>query len=81
MRNAGEKIGKSIILLLLGIVIGTLLLLGAYCIPVNMQKAEESMQMMELEGEYPNASSLHNNAALNFGSYEPTVLDNATDIL
>lgn len=79
MRNAGEKIGKSIILLLLGIVIGTLLLLGAYCIPVNMQKAEESMQMMELEGEYPNASSLHNNAALNFGSYEPTVLDNATD--
>lgn len=79
MKNAGKKIGRSILLLLAGGVVGTILLLLAYCIPTNGERAEESLQILLYEGEYPSANVLHNNAALNFGSYEPEILDNATD--
>ena len=79
MKDTAKKIGKSILLLAAGGVVGTLLLLLAYCIPVNEEKAEESLQIKEYEGEYPSANVLHNYAAQNFGAYKPETLDNATD--
>ena len=79
MKDTAKKIGKSILLLPVGALLGTLLLLLAYCLPVNGARAEESLQIKVYEGEYPSANILHNNAGQNFGTYKPETLDDATD--
>lgn len=79
MKDTAKKIGKSILLLPVGALLGTLLLLLAYCLPVNGARAEESLQIKVYEGEYPSANILHNNAGQNFGAYKPETLDDATD--
>ncbi len=79
MKDTAKKIGKSILLLPAGALLGTLLLLLAYCLPVNGTIAEESLQIKVYEGEYPSANILHNNAGQNFGTYKPDTLDDVTD--
>lgn len=69
---------KSIIILLAGILGGTLLLTLAYCIPVNMGSYYSTQTSVELEGWYPNVPVVTNTYNTYFQTFLPGVLDNAT---
>lgn len=72
---------KSTLILLLGTIVGIVLLVLAYCIPVKDEIARDSFEVRQLEGEYPIANVLNNHAETYFTSFEPAVLDNVTDVL
>lgn len=69
---------KSIIILLAGILGGTLLLTLAYCIPVNMNSYYSTQKSIELEGWYPNVPIVTNTYNTYFQTFLPGVLDNNT---
>lgn len=73
----GKKIGKGIMILAAGILLGTLLLTLAYMIPVNPENKAASYQIIEEEGWYPRVSVV--SPGQYFESFYPDVLDNFTD--
>jgi len=80
-KQAVTVIWKSILIILAGAVVGTLLLAAAFSCPVNEEKRLADYQVMEKEGWYP--SVLIHSLSLDeyFTSYEPGILDNGTDII
>lgn len=80
-QNALKVMGKSVLLLLSGAVIGTILLALAYMLPVNRQNLDASNELLEKEGWYPRASVTARSLDAHFHSLFPDVLDNATDAL
>lgn len=69
---------KSVIILLAGILGGTLLLTLAYCIPVNMGSYHSTQRSVEPKGWYPNVPVVTNTYNTYFQTFLPGVLDNAT---
>lgn len=79
MRAKGLLIGKSILLLLAGALLGTLLLMLVYRLPVNIENRDTSYALIETEGWYPRASVTALSLDAYFHSYLPDVLDDSTD--
>lgn len=73
----GKTIGKGIVVLAAGILLGTLLLTLAYMIPVNPENKVVSYQIIEKEGSYPRITVV--SPGQYFESFYPDVLDNFTD--
>lgn len=74
-----EMIKKSLILLVAGASLGTLLLTLAYMLPVSSVKRDASIEILESEGWYPRASVTTSAMYTNFHSFLPDVLDDSTD--
>lgn len=79
--NIVKMLWKSVLLLLAGIVIGTILLVLAYMLPVNSQNESVYSELLEKEGWYPRASVTARSMDTYFNSFLPDVLDNSTDAL
>lgn len=77
-KDIGKIALKSMIILIIGILGGTLLLTFAYCIPVNMGSYYSTQRSIELEGWYPNVPIITNTYNTYFQTFLPGVLDNAT---
>lgn len=73
----GITIGKAVMLLAAGAVLGTLLLALSYLLPVNQDNRELSDAVIEQEGWYPRTSV--GAPGQFFESFYPDVLDNFTD--
>lgn len=74
-----KTLGKSALVLLSGIVFGTILLVLAYMLPVSSQKENVYSELLEKEGWYPRASVTAPSLDTYFHSFLPDVLDNFTD--
>lgn len=79
MKNTMSFIGKSILFLLAGVSIGTVLLVAAYMLPVNMENRDSSYETLEKEGWYPRATVSSMSLATYFHSLLPDILDGGTD--
>lgn len=79
IRNVWEVLWKSIMIIVGGSLAAVLLLTLVELFPVNQKLAEESLQLLQLEGEYPLANVMHNYGFYYFSLFEPMTLDNATD--
>lgn len=73
----GKNIGKAVMVLAAGIILGTLLLTLAYMLPVNPVNRDNSYSVIDLEGWYPRTSIVSQGQY--FQSFYPDVLDNFTD--
>lgn len=79
MKNAISYIGKSLLFLLAGVSIGTVLLVAAYMLPVNMENRASSYETLEQEGWYPRATVSSMSLDTYFHSLLPDILDGGTD--
>ena len=79
MRHVVGIIGKSVLLIITGAVVGTILLTIAYALPVNMENRDASYETLEQEGWYPRATVTSRSLDTYFHSYYPDVLDDSTD--
>ena len=79
MKNAVTMIGKSALLLLAGAIIGTVLLVIAYAMPVNIENRNSSYETIDLERWYPRATVSGSYRDDYFNSWLPDVLDGTTD--
>ena len=73
----GKNMAKAVMVLAVGIILGTLLLTLAYMLPVNPENRDLSHGIIEKEGWYPRTSIV--SQGQHFQSYYPDVLDNFTD--
>lgn len=73
----GKNIGRAVLVLAVGIAVGTLFLTFSYMLPVNPENRDKSYSAIELEGWYPRTSIVSQGQY--FQSYYPDVLDNFTD--
>lgn len=84
IKNLGfisKTILRSFLLLIGGGIIGTLLLMLAYSLPLNDKNVEASLARTdEIKNSYP-LVNVENHYLQYFNSYEPGVLDDATDFL
>lgn len=74
----GRMIGKFVIILAAGVVLGTLLLTLSYMIPVNTENRDISYEILDREGWYPRTSTVSSEDGF-FLSFYPDVLDNSSD--
>lgn len=79
MKHAAKIIGKGVLMLIAGAVVGTLLLTMVYMLPVNMENRDASYETLEQEGWYPRATVTSRSMDTYFHSYFPDVLDGASD--
>lgn len=79
MKKTISFIGKSILFLLAGVSIGTVLLVAAYMLPVNMENRDSSYETLEKEGWYPRATVSSMSLDTYFHSLLPDILDGGTD--
>lgn len=70
---------NSIIILLAGAIVGTLLLAVSFMLPVRAEMYQQSMETLESEGWYPAMPVLSASLDTHFHSYLPGVLDGNTD--
>lgn len=75
----GKNIGKGILILAAGIVLGTILLTLSYMLPVNPENRQSSYEIFEDEGWYPRTSVISGGSGNYFLSFYPDVLDNSSD--
>ncbi len=69
---------KTILILIIGTLLGTLLLTAVYFIPVNEDNFDATAFSADLQGWYPNVPSISNAHNTYFQTYLPGVMDNAT---
>ncbi len=74
-----EKMGKGILLILTGGIVGTMLLTLAYMLPVNTENRDASYDILEWEGWYPRASITSGSLDTYFYSLFPDVLDDSSE--
>lgn len=74
-----KTVGCCVLIPVLGSIAAALLLTLAVLLPVNQEKAQASLEVLELEGEYPLANVAHNYGNRYFALFEPSTLDVATD--
>lgn len=76
-----RAIGKGIMILLAGILIGTALLWGAYLIPMSEDSVHvvESVDILEQEGWYPTAPLMRQYVGSEIGRNGGGIMDNYTD--
>ncbi len=80
MKNSILKNGiKCAVLMAAGTVIGTLLLVLAFLIPVDEEKAWESLDIIVEEPSYPALPIVGDLTGMNTQSFYPGVLDNSSD--
>lgn len=79
--NSTGKILRTVGILLGGTVIGTILLCLAFCIPVNETNRTATYEIIEEEGWYPSIPIVNGALDTYFTSYNPGVLDDATDLI
>lgn len=79
MKNIGKLIVKSILLIVAGSIAGTLLLVLAYMLPVNIENRDSSYETLEQEGWYPRSLVSSRSLDTYFHSFYPDVLDDSTD--
>ena len=79
IKSGAKFVGKSALLILAGSIVGTLLLVLAYMLPVNIANRDSSYGTLEEEGWYPRASVSSRSLDAYFYSFFPDVLDNGTD--
>lgn len=72
-------IGKSILVLFLGVFVGTFLLVVAYKFPVHTTNKNTAYELEPRGGEYPRVSELGSDYVYNFSSFFPDVLDGGSD--
>ena len=70
-------LGKSLLFLCGGCILGTALLAIVFLLPVNEESYNETVALLDGESWYPIASQ-HNRGEY-FGTLQPDVLDNSTD--
>lgn len=74
-----KLIGKNVLILFGGALLGILLLVLAFCVPVNQTNQQASYRILEVEGWYPMYPILEKSLATYFHSLYPGVLDGHTD--
>lgn len=79
MKGIGRIIRNCVFILMAGGILGTLLLMLAFCMPVKEANRDLSVSVTDVEGPYPLANLLTSQGAGNFANYLPQILDNATD--
>lgn len=79
MKTVFKRISGMLGMIIAGILLGVLLITMAYCIPVNPQNAENSIESLDGEGWYPSATQLKSSLDSYFHSYLPGILDGSTD--
>lgn len=78
MKNILQIIGKSILILACSVIVGFLLLLAAFLVPVKEQNVQDSCITLQSTEWYP---SVQQGNIGGFGEYLPDVLDGGTDYL
>lgn len=80
MKNyLGQNILKCLLTLLIGVVLGTVLLVLAFLIPVDEDKAQESFDIIVTEDSYAAVPVLGDFSGMSLQSYKPGVLDGSSD--
>ena len=74
-----KSVAKCVLILAGGCVLGTVLLMIAFLLPVNHKSLDDTTALLDGESWYPIASQLVQGDY--FGELEPDVLDNSTDQL
>lgn len=74
-------LGKYLLTLLGGVMLGVILLTLAFMVPVNSENMEQSYEIIEKEGWYPVMPIVSRSLDTYFHSYLPGVLDDNTDSL
>lgn len=78
----GIKIaGKSLLLILIGVIIGTVFLCMAYLLPVNQENRNILLEQIGNEGWYPRTSNVTPAYDAHFHSFYPDVLDGSSDTI
>lgn len=77
--NIGQNILKCFLTLLVGAFLGTVLLVLAFLIPVDEEKAWESLDIIVAEDSYPALPIVGDFSGMNLLEFKPGVLDNNTD--
>ncbi|MBQ2802743.1 MAG: hypothetical protein IJF07_02455 [Lachnospiraceae bacterium] len=74
-----KGVGRGILILIFGALLGTFILTLCYMLPVNETNKQKSIEILEKEGWYP-VTPIHSlSYDTYFHSYLPGVMDNATD--
>ena len=80
MKNyLGKNILKCLLTLLIGAVLGTVLLILAFLIPIDEDKARESFDIIVTEDSYAAVPVLGDFSGMSLQSYKPGVLDGSSD--
>lgn len=77
--NIGQNILKCFLTLLFGAFFGTVLLVLVFLIPVDEEKAWESLDIIVAEDSYPALPIVGDFSGMNLQEFKPGVLDNNTD--
>ena len=79
IKDAVKNLGKVLIILCGGIILGTVLLTVSFLFPTNQKNLEESRALLDKEAWYPAVPEL--GAGMYFQTFLPGVLDNSSDCI